>query len=59
MGFSALIPFFDTRLIERFLPVICFVFTLMLLLIYLRDFPNLRVEHIALSAPFRCSLPFP
>jgi phosphatidate cytidylyltransferase len=58
MGFSALIPFFDTRLIERFLPVICFVFTLMLLLIYLRDFPNLRVEHIGFVCTFLLLIAF-
>jgi phosphatidate cytidylyltransferase len=58
MGFSALIPFFDTKLIERFLPVICFVFTLMLLLIYLRDFPNLRVEHIGFVCTFLLLIAF-
>jgi phosphatidate cytidylyltransferase len=58
MAFSAVIPFFETRLISRILPTVCFLFALVFFSLMLRHHAALRIEQLSFLFFFAILLAF-
>lgn len=58
MAFGAVIPFFETRLISRVLPAVCFLFALLFFALLLRHHADLRIEKLSFVFFFAILLAF-
>ena len=58
IGFACVVPFMDTTLVARYLPLLCYVFFMALFLLLLIKHDTIRVEQIGFSFMMATCIPF-